>query len=63
MVGGGEIIAWQQPSSINPPLSLPPSPPLNWKQMRVAGDDGPSEGQFNYCDTDRQDSESEGEEE
>lgn len=50
-------------SSINPPLSLPPSPPLNWKQMRAAGDYGPSEGQFNYCDTDRQDSESEGEEE
>lgn len=33
--------------SFNPALSLPPSPALNW----VTGDDGPSEGNFNYHDS------------
>lgn len=55
MVGGSEIIAWQQPAVLIPLYLCLPSPPLNWKQMRVAGDDRPSEGPFNYCDANRQD--------
>lgn len=39
--------------SFNPALSLPPSPALNW----VTGDDGPSEGNFNYHDSIRTDGE------
>lgn len=54
-VGGGEIIAWRQPAVLIPLYLCLPSPPLNWKQMRVPAADRPREEQFNYCDTDRQD--------
>lgn len=53
-VCGSEVIAWQQPAVLIPLYLCLPSPPLNWKQMKAAGDDRPGEGQFNYCDTDRQ---------
>lgn len=59
VVGGSEIITWQQSAVLIPLYLCLPSPPLNWEQMRVAGDDRPSEGRFNYRYSDRQDTETE----
>lgn len=43
VVAGGEIIAWQEPEVLSLYHCLP-STPLNWKQMRAAREDQPSEG-------------------
>lgn len=43
-VGCSEIIVRQQPAVLIPLYLCLPSPPLNWKQMRVAGEDRPAEG-------------------
>lgn len=59
VVGGREIIMWQHSAVLIPLYLCLQSPPLNWEQMRVAGDDRPSDGRFNYRYSDRQDGETE----